>query len=401
VNYDYIDTDEGLGEFCDAIAGVPSIALDTEFVSEDRYFPELCLVQVAAGERHAVIDSLAIAHLDPFWRLVATPGRTVIVHAGREEHRFCRRAVGQGLATWFDTQIASGLIGLEYPASYATLIQKLLGKSLGKGETRTDWRRRPLSARQLEYALQDVVYLEPLHGEISSRLKTLDRDAWLAAELAAYQDRWEQEETAERWRRVAGISGLTARQLAVLHEIWRWRDGKARQRNAPPRGILRDDLMVELSRRASADPQRIRAVRGMDWRKQQQAIPEISEAIARGLAMPVQRHPVAEGRASRPQYTVLGQFLATAVNTLARAAQVAPGLVGSVQDVRDLIAHHLGHDAGTVPVLTQGWRAEVVGQYVGRLLDGELAIRIVDPHAHEPLAFEPMGETGNEGRGGS
>ncbi|MBM4090200.1 MAG: ribonuclease D, partial [Planctomycetes bacterium] len=216
MNYDYIDTDEGLGEFCDAIAGVPSIALDTEFVSEDRYFPELCLVQVAAGERHAVIDSLAIAHLDPFWRLVATPGRTVIVHAGREEHRFCRRAVGQGLATWFDTQIASGLIGLEYPASYATLIQKLLGKSLGKGETRTDWRRRPLSARQLEYALQDVVYLEPLHGEISSRLKTLDRDAWLAAELAAYQDRWEQEETAERWRRVAGISGLTARQLAVL-----------------------------------------------------------------------------------------------------------------------------------------------------------------------------------------
>ena len=143
-------------------------------------------------------------------------------------------------------------------------------------------------------------------------------------------------------------------------------------------------------------------MRRMDWRKQQQAIPEISEAIARGLAMPVQRHPVAEGRAARPQYNVLGQFLATAVNTLARAAQVAPGLVGSVQDVRDLIAYHLGHDAGAVPALAQGWRAEVVGQYVGRLLDGELAIRIVDPHApHEPLAFEPMGETSNERRGAS
>ena len=325
MKYDYLSTDEAVGDFCRQIADAPLIAFDTEFVSEDRYYPELCLVQVAAQGQLAIIDPLTVSDLTPFWQLVASPGHTTVVHAGREEFRFCRRASGARPADLFDTQIASGLIGLDYPAAYGTLLQKLLGESLGKGETRTNWRRRPLSKRQLEYALQDVIYLEPLYLRIGAQLDALGRRQWLADELVAWQDQLEQEETTERWRRVSGISGLSRRQLAILHELWRWRDNQARSRDIPPRQVLRDDLMLELARRASDDEQRIRAVRGMDWRKLQRSIPEIAECVARGLNLPDEHCPSSGPKTPRPQYSLLGQFLATAVNSMARAANVAPG----------------------------------------------------------------------------
>jgi ribonuclease D len=388
VNYEYLSTDRAVRDFCEQIADAPLIAFDTEFVSEDRYYPELCLVQVAAQGQLAVIDPLATSDLAPFWQLVASSGHTSIVHAGREEFRFCRRAIGARPADLFDTQIASGLVGLDYPAAYGTLLQKLLGESLGKGETRTNWRRRPLSKRQLEYALQDVIYLEPMYRHLCGQLEERGRLDWLRDELAAWQDQLEREETTERWRRVSGISGLSRRQLAVLYELWRWRDSQAKARDIPPRHVLRDDLMLELSRRASADEQRIRAVRGMDWRKLQRSIPEIADCIARGLSVPDEHCPNSGPKIPRPQYNLLGQFLATAVNSMARAANVAPGLIGSVQDVRDLVAYHLGHGGQDVPALAQGWRSEVVGQVVDRLLDGELAIRITDPHSNQPLSFE-------------
>jgi ribonuclease D len=390
VNYEYLATEQAVADYCREIARAAVIAFDTEFVSEDRYHPELCLIQVAANGHPAIMDPLAVVDLTPFWNLLAAPGHVTVVHAGREEFRFCRRAIQTRPAAWFDTQIASGLIGIDYPASYGTLLQKMLGQTLGKGETRTNWRRRPLSRRQLEYALQDVLYLEPLYERLQHRLGEYVRQHWLDEELTTWQDQLEQEETTERWRRVAGIAGLSRRQLAILYELWRWRDQQARDRDIPPRRVLRDDLLLELARRASADEQRIRAVRGMDWRKQQRSVPELAQCIARGLAVPDEQCPRSGAKATRPQYGLLGQFLATAVSSQARSAQVAPGLIGSVEDVRDLIAYHLGEGDGRVPPLARGWRKEVVGQVVQRLLAGELVMRIRDAHSPQPLALEPM-----------
>lgn len=390
MKYEYLSTDEAVRDFCSHIASAPLIAFDTEFVSEDRYFPDLCLVQVAAHGEAAIIDPVNVTDLDPFWKALAAPGHVTVVHAGREEFRFCQRAIGQRPAQWFDTQIASGLVGLDYPAAYGTLIHKLLGNSLGKGETRTNWRRRPLSKRQLVYAVQDVQFLEPLYEAITERLDAMNRGSWLDEELAAWQEQLELEDQTERWRRVSGISGLSRRQLAILYEIWKWRDENARSRDVPARRVLRDDLMVELARRGSSDPHHIRAVRGMDWRRQRQAIPEIASCVDRALKIPEDECPTARAKSARPQFTLLGQFLNTAVNSMARQAKVAPGLIGSVQDVRDLIAHHMGYPSAEVPALATGWRAEVVGQVINRLLDGKLAIRIVDANSNQPLSFEPL-----------
>ena len=149
LNFEFIDTAAALQNLCSRLEQKSCIAFDTEFVSEDRYRPQLCLIQVAAEEIVAIIDPFAIERAEPFWELLATPGRTVLAHAAREEIRFCYRYTGKKIAGLFDTQLAAGFIGQEFPASLANLVQRLLGKTLPKGETRTNWRTRPLSeARQ-------------------------------------------------------------------------------------------------------------------------------------------------------------------------------------------------------------------------------------------------------------
>jgi len=392
LRYENITTDRELRDFCEIIAGAPIVAFDTEFVSEDTYTPELCLVQVAAADRLAIIDPLEVSDLSPFWNLLVEPGRETLVHAGREEFRFCLRATGKRPHLWFDIQLAAGLIGMEYPASYGTLSQRLLGKSLSKDETRTDWRRRPLSTKQLEYALQDVADLPTMRNILHDRLEKLGRLSWLQSELEDWQVQIEDYESGERWQRMGGISGMSPRSLAVVREVWNWRDAEAQRRNIPPRRILRDDLIVELAKRKSADVRSIRALRGLERGDIQKHIPKIAQSVERALSLDDSELPRQDRHPSRPQLNLLGQFLSTALGSICRRASVAASMVGTAQDVRDLIAYRLGLGGfaeGEVPVLAQGWRAEVVGQVIDHLLAGELSIRISDPLSDEPLAFEP------------
>jgi len=391
VHYDHITTDQHLRDFCDSLAAAQIVALDTEFVSEDSFQPDLCLIQLAAEGRSAIVDPLEVQDLSPLWNLLTSPGRETLVHAGREEFRFIWKFAGQQPAKWFDVQIAAGLVGLEYPASYSTLSSKLLGKTISKDETRTDWRRRPLTQRQLEYALMDVADLEEIRSVLHGKLSELGRLAWLESELAEWQRDLIAFETGERWRRLGGISSLSLRALAAVRELSNWRDAEAERRNQPVRRILRDDLLIEIAKRQTADPKRIRAVRGMERGDLQRYLPKLAACMERALALKETELPRLERKSSRPQLNLLGQFMSTALGSICRSAQVAPSLAGTAQDVRDLIAYRLnlgGFDEGEVPLLAQGWRAEVVGQVIDHLLAGDLAVRIADPLDEEPLVFE-------------
>lgn len=386
--YDFITDADQLQAFCERIAGVSLIGFDTEFVAEDRYRPELCLLQVAAGDQLAIIDTLSLSDLTPFWHLLATPGHTTIVHAGREEYRFCLQAIGQRPTKWFDIQLAAGMVGLEYPASYGTLCQKLARVSLRKGETRTDWRRRPLTSKQLDYALQDVVHLSRLHARLEQALRELDRLHWLDEETLSWQQRIEEAEEREQWRRVSGISGLPPRTLAIVREIWRWRDRLAAERDRPPKHILRDDLIVELSKRGTADVRGLRAIRGMERRSLQKDLPDLAAAIQRGLELPEPQCPQPLRHSNRPQYTLLGQFLSTAIGSVCRARKIAPSLVATTQDIRDFLADRLG-PGSTEPSssLHFGWRAELIGKTLDQVLDGQVAVKVSDARSDHPLEF--------------
>jgi ribonuclease D len=332
-----------------------------------------------------------VRDVTPFWELVAAPGHATVVHAGREEFRFCLRAVGKWPSQLLDVQLAAGLLGWEYPASYGTLVRKVLGKTLSKGETRTDWRQRPLVPKQIEYALQDVVYLPDLWSDLHGKLLASGRLEWLESEMQDWQAAIERADSLERWRRVSGISGLSARSLVIVRELWRWREQEASKLDRPPRRILRDDLIVELARRGSGDLRQIKAIRGIERSSAKRHLDVIAATIARALAQPRQDWPSTDRVTIPAQVNVLGQFLNTALTSVCRAQQLAPGLVGTAQDVRDLVAYQLGFENGSdgeLPALSRGWRAQVVGQSLQNLLDGKTAIRIKNPLSDEPLSFE-------------
>jgi ribonuclease D len=389
VHYENIITPPDLASLCDRLSQAAAIAIDTEFVSEDSYRPELCLIQVAADGDLYVIDPQTVGDVSPFWECLAAPGHVTIVHAGREELRFCWRTIGKFPAEVFDVQLAAGFVGLEFPAAYATLVSKLLRVNLSKGETRTDWRRRPLSTIQIEYALQDVLYLDQMRIVLQQQLHALTRDHWFREERDEWQRMIAASEHAENWRRVSGVSGLSMRSLAIVRELWLWREEEAERLDSPPRRILRDDLIVELARRQSSDLKRIRAVRGLDRRNLQKRLPDIARRIQQALEAPEESFPQRTAKSTRPQLNLVGQFLATALGGICRNAQIATGLVGSAEDVRDLVAYrlHLEGSRSTPPALAHGWRAEVVGKVIDELLQGQLAVRIHQALAEQPLEF--------------
>jgi ribonuclease D len=389
-----VSTDAQLRELVSRLADHAHVAFDTEFVSEHTYRSQLCLLQVAAPGVLAVVDTLAVRDLEPFWRLLAEPARTTVVHAGREEMGFILHAIQARPAALFDVQVAAGLVDHDYPAGYASIVRRFLNLPTNKGETRTDWRRRPLSPAQLEYAVDDVRHLERLWRMLEDKLGALGRTAWMREEMATWQDDVEESFVRKRWRRVSGLNGLSRRELAIARELWHWRDAVAEQRDMPPRRVLRDDLLVELCKRKSADERQISAVRGMQRSDLRHILGGLSAAITRGLDLPEEECPGGERnrRAPPPQLAMLGQFLATAIAGLCRQMSLAPALVGTSSDMRDLLAHKLGYDAGDrTPVLASGWRAEVVGDVVDELLAGRASLRIGDVRSHDPLVIDRRG----------
>jgi len=392
-DFETITTDSQLRELVDRLAAHAHVAFDTEFVSEHTYRSQLCLVQVAAPGVLAVIDTFAVRDLEPFWRLLAEPGRTTVVHAGREEMGFILHAIKARPAKLFDVQVAAGLVDHDYPAGYASIVRRFLDLPTNKGETRTDWRQRPLSPAQLEYAVDDVRHLEELWQTLQCQLEKLGRVAWMDEEMATWQDDVEESFVRKRWRRVSGMNGLSRRELAIAREVWHWRDALAEERDMPPRRVLRDDLLVELAKRKSANEQQISAIRGMQRSDLRHILKSLSAAIERGLEVPDDECPGGERhRTPPPQLAVLGQFLATAIAGLCRQMHLAPALVGTSSDMRDLLAHKLGYfDEERPPMLASGWRAGVVGDVVDDLLAGKASLRIGNIRSHDPLVIDRHG----------
>lgn len=188
---------------------------------------------------------------------------------------------------------------------------------------------------------------------------------------------------------MSGNSGLSGRSLAIVRELWRWREAEAERRNCPARRVLRDDLVIELARRQTAEVKRVQAVRGLDRPDLRRQIPKIAEAIQRGLDLSGQELPATARHDRVPQLSVLGQFLFSALGSMCRQAELAPALVGTPNDVRDLIAYRTGLvSGGRAPRLAQGWRAGVIGQVFDDLLAGRIAVRIADPTSEYPLVFD-------------
>lgn len=380
-----------LEQLCQQLSSAPLIGIDTEFVSEDTFYPDLCLIQVASHDALAVIDTNVIEDLTPFWKMLTEGDHVTILHAGREELNFMLRAVDATPKHLFDVQIAAGFCSNEFPSAYGSVVSKFVGSKVAKGEQRTDWRKRPLTSAQIDYALEDVRYLLPLYQRFVELLTESDRLSWFETEMESWQEEVRWALNRKDWRRVSGIGKLNPRNLAIVRELWNWRYEEARRRNQPQKRLLRDDLIVELAKRKVASPEKIMAIRGMERSSVKRKADELAECVRRGLEAPVERMPSSPRHNVPSQLNLLGQFLAPALGTICRRAEIATSMVGTASDVRELVAYRMGFsENGSLPTLAQGWRAELVGNVIDDLLAGKKSIRITNAKAADPLVFDDV-----------
>jgi ribonuclease D len=365
--------------------------LDTEFVGEDSYHPHLCLVQIATDERLVVIDPLTAGPLDEFWKLIVDPNRQIVVHAGREEVRLCRLWAGKSPGNLFDLQIAAGLVGLVYPLGHGALVGQFLGVSLTKGETLTEWRDRPLTPSQIEYALDDVRYLLPLWKKLSTKLADLGRIDWAAEEFArltgqAEADDSESDIAEERWRRLRGLGSLDRRRLAVVRALFSWREETAERTNRPTRAICRDDLLVEIARRNPTRPRDLQVIRGLAHRH----LDSIFQVIVDARKMPPDQYPMLIDRdQDRPQVSWLTNILMSVLGDLCVRKKLAPNLAATNADIKSLVRSRLrGETEFPITLLTQGWRSMHILPELLSVLDGGRSVRISNLKSETPLSLE-------------
>lgn len=380
---------EDLEACCAHLASTRRFGLDTEFVGEDSYHPRLCLVQVATEDTLYLIDPFSAGPLDSFWKIVVDPSNEVIVHAGREEVRLCHLWSGQTPGNLFDLQIAAGLVGLNYPLGHGTLVNQVLGIQLGKGETLTEWRSRPLTKSQISYAFDDVRYLLQLGAKLTERLQSLNRMDWAQEEfsrLAAYSnsDEFAPVTAPERWRKLSGLGSLDRRRLAIARALHFWREQTAEDLNRPARSLLRDDLIVEIARRNPSRPRDLQVVRGLAHR----FVDGILKAVEQARTLPIEECPQLVERDQDPAQVGLATNILNAVLIdFAARHQVAANLIAASQDVRLLVRAHIQGAAQPEILLTRGWRRQHVLPDLLAVLEGRRSLRIADLSKDAPFSF--------------
>jgi ribonuclease D len=387
-----ITTPAQLKGLLEHLRAIGRFAFDTEFVSEDTFEPVLCLIQVATRERLAVIDPLAVRDVLPFWDVVLDPAVEVVMHAAGEDLRICHIRTQALPQRVFDVQMAAGLAGLSYPLSLVNLVGQVLGISLAGSETRTDWRHRPLTAAQLNYALDDVRHLLELADYFTGRLAELNRTAWAEAEMGDFIESIAQRADEDRWRRLPGLHQLSRRSLEMARRLGEWREDEARRQNRPLRQVVRDDLLVAIAKRQPRTRRDLEALRDFNRPALLNRSNEILAVVEQARAVPEAELPELPPRHEEPPgLSTVTNLLSAALAQCCVQNQLAGSLVANVADLKQLVRWHLGGRKDShPPALLQGWRGELCGSLLLNVLEGKLALRVVDPESEFPVAIEEL-----------
>src|SRR6478735_7235991 len=375
-----VETNEALSAFVTELGQAPYLALDTEFLRDQTYYPKLCLVQVAAPGVEGIIDPLAPGlDLKPFYEFIRRPDIMKVLHASRQDIEIFYLQGGVLPDPLFDTQIAAMVCGFGDAASYETLARKIARVEIDKSARFTDWSHRPLSKRQLEYALADVTHLCVIYEWMKVRLEKTGRQSWVAEEVAALQDpALYKLDPDQAWKRLKPRTS-NKRFLAVLAALAAWREREAQVRDIPRGRVLKDEALTEIAAHPPETPEaleRIRAVpKGFTNSKMGKGL---LEAILQGGSAPPPEGAVADNRQRRrrePSPSVV-DLLKTLLRLRAEAAHVAPRLIANADEIERLAA---GED-DDLPSL-HGWRYEVFGKDAIALRKGELAIAVENGEA--------------------
>lgn len=366
---------EALERFCERQRGAEFVAVDTEFMRERTYWPILCLVQVAGPEEAAAIDALAPGiGLAPLLALMADQRTLKVFHAGRQDIEIFFNLSRKVPAPIFDTQIAAMVCGFGDAVSYETLVSKLARASLDKSSRFTDWSHRPLTERQLRYALADVVHLRTAYEKLQQRLAANKRSSWFAEEMAELSDpETYRNEPYEAWRRFRLRGRFDRRFYGVLRELAAWREMAARQRNLPRNRIMRDEAVLEIAAHAPATIDALARTRSLGKGVAGGKLgSEILEAVRRGCTEKAAYEPPEAVRTQPP--AGLGpiiELLRVLLKQRCEDHEVAQKLVASAEDLETIAAD----DSAPVKALA-GWRREIFGNDALALKHGKLALTV-------------------------
>lgn len=370
----YISTNEDLTAFCNHARAFSAIAIDTEFLREKTYHAKLCLVQIATPDECVVIDPLAIDDLGPLAELMTDVDTLKVFHACSQDMEVLCHALGSVPVPIFDTQVAAGFLGERAQCSYHNLVSTFCGVSLPKTESLTDWSRRPLSPKQIEYALDDVRYLIDAYRVIESKLHSLGRTAWVRDEIRPLADPAHyRSDPRAAFKRVKRVNACTRRQLAVARELASWREQRAETRDIPRKWVMSDEVLLALCKRAPQTVEDFRAVRGTEQLSARDV--EVAlDAIARGRRCPQENLP-SIGRAHRapaPELESVIDLMYALIRLVSERSGVATSLIVSRDGLLDYIEHPERSP------LREGWRFELVGTLMDDLLQGNIGLTVKD-----------------------
>ncbi|WP_368284717.1 ribonuclease D [Enorma massiliensis] len=370
----YISTEADLAAFCDRAAAFDAVAVDTEFLRERTYHPRLCLVQVATPEESVAIDPLALGDLAPLADLLANERVIKVFHACPQDMEVLLQSLGVLPAPIFDTQVAAAFLGERLQTSYNGLVHAFLGISLPKSESLTDWSRRPLTEKQLEYALDDVRYLIQAYHVMLERLQRLGRLSWVLDEIRPLAERAHYEvDRRQVYKRVKRVSSCTRRQLGVARELAAWREGRAERYNIPRKWVMSDEVLLALVKRAPRDVSNFRSIRGTEQLSEDDVTAALM-AIGRGLSCPSDHLPPVFHARKAPSSDL--ESVTDLMYALIRLVSDQSGVATAMIASRDDLAEYIDHPERSR--LRDGWRFELLGTRLDDLLSGNMGLTVKD-----------------------
>ncbi len=365
---------EDLARACKTLSEAPFVAVDTEFMRESTFWPKLCLIQLAGGEAEVIVDSLARdIDLTPLFELMSDERVLKVFHAARQDIEIVYHMAGTIPHPVFDTQVAGMVCGFGESVSYGMLVKKLLKRNLDKTSRFTDWSKRPLSQKQLTYALGDVTHLRDLFPKLQRQLEHSGRERWLDEEMGVLTDPATYEQHPERaWQRLK-MRVKSQKAVAIMMELAEWREREAQSQDVPRSRILKDDAIYDIANQAPRTVQELAELRsvhgGIARSERGQAI---VQAVERGLKRdPASVPKLPRGEPPSAEVTAVIDLLRVLLKAAAARHGVAPKLIATAEDL-EIIARQSAPD---LPAL-KGWRGELFGNDALALKRGELALAV-------------------------
>ncbi len=369
-----ITTTSDLIDLCGRLSEHSFVAVDTEFIREQTFWPRLCLIQLAGPGEEAVVDPLAPGiDLAPFYALMADERVVKVFHAARQDLEIVwtqARLIPQPI---FDTQVAAMVCGFGESVSYVSLVKQIVGINLDKTSRFTDWARRPLSEKQLAYALADVTHLRDIYRYLRDELEASGRVRWLDEEMAGLTNPETYETRPEdAWKRLK-LRVRNRKGLAVLIEVAAWRDRLAQTLDVPRNRVLRDEALYDIAGHAPVETAQLSQLRSLsEGFARSGRAKEIVEAVKRGLKRdPKTLPPLREVSGLPAEKTATVELLRVLLKACAARNKVAPRLIADADDLERLAME----DEPDIPAL-KGWRYQLFGAEAQRLKRGEVALTV-------------------------